>query len=587
MDAAQNRNGEKLIGLWRRLRPFLAQHRWIYISAIFFSIVTLASSAIFPQMIRAVIDQGIEASEMKRVYFWVWAMASLVVIQAFATYIKAFLLERGALRVSVQIRSWILGRLLQNELAFYDEDDSELIPSRLISDTTALNFTLGHLIPDTIEGFLRFMVAGSLMFYTSPILAGAVCILAPLLWLGSSYLSKRIRLLSGGVQTSTSRLFSHATESINGILTVRTYDQEEQTIDRNNQFGQEVLDVSRSPAKAKAILEGYTNLFSEGAIVLAIWLGATLILNNQLTAGSLVTFILYAGLATRGVTTLTRQGAALMQAQGASNQLFQLAERETTMPYVHGEIPETCQGAVQVENVDFRYPTRPEFASLNGASLRVEPGEEVALVGASGCGKSTIAKLIARLYVPDQGQIHLDGHPLEGLDTEWLRAQVTLVPPEPVMFTGTVIDNIRFGRPEASASEVENAAKLAYADEFIRGLPDGYETAVGESGRLFSSGQRQRIALARAILRCPQVLILDESTSGLDTQTESLVKESLRKLPNHPTLILISHRLSTIADAERVIVLHEGRVVDEGTHTGLLETSEFYRELVKDQLLTD
>jgi len=348
-----------------------------------------------------------------------------------------------------------------------------------------------------------------------------------------------------------------------------------------------VLTVSRSPIKARAILEGYTNLFSEGAIVLAIWLGATLILNNQLTAGALVTFILYAGLATRGVTSLTRQGAALMQAQGATDRLFEIAERETAMPYIHGETPETAGGKIEVEDLAFSYPTRKDFASLNGTSFQVAAGEEVAIVGASGCGKSTIAKLIARLYEPDRGQIRLDGHPLESLDTEWLREQVTLVPPEPVMFTGTVSDNIRFGRPGATQDEVEMAAKMAYAHEFIQELAEGYDTPVGESGRLFSSGQRQRIALARAILRRPQVLILDESTSGLDTQTESSVKESLRKLPNHPTLILISHRLSTIADAKRVIVLDAGQIVGEGTHSGLLNDSQFYRELVKDQLLTD
>ena len=316
-------------------------------------------------------------------------------------------------------------------------------------------------------------------------------------------------------------------------------------------------------------------------------MGATLILNSQLTAGSLVTFILYAGLVTRSLNTLTQQGAALMQAQGATDRLFEIAERESTMPYIHGDIPDEARGDIDIEDLAFSYPTRKEFASLNGTSLRIAAGEEVAIVGASGCGKSTIAKLIARLYEPDRGQIRLDGRPLESLDTEWLREHITLVPPEPVMFSGTVSANIRFGRPEASQEEVEEAAKLAYADEFIRELDNGYETLVGESGRLFSSGQRQRIALARAILRAPQVLILDESTAGLDTQTESSVKESLRKLPNHPTLILISHRLSTIADAERVIVFNEGQIVAEGTHNGLLEESPFYRELVKDQILTD
>ena len=573
--------------LWRRLRPFIGAHRGIYAATIFLSIVTLGTSGIFPQMIRAVIDQGIQSDEKSQVSFWVAAMATLVVVQAFATYLKAYLLERGSLRVTIKIRSWILGRLLQNELAFFDEDEANLLPSRLISDTGQLNQVLGYLAPETIEASLRCLIAGSLMIYTSPILSAAVFILGPLLWLGSSYLSRRIRKFSGPVQTASSRVFAGAAESISGILTVRTYHQEEQSIREHDRFSEDVLSASRAPFKARAILEGYTNLFSEGAIVLGIWLGATLILNSQLTAGSLVTFILYAGLATRGVTTLTRQGASLMAAQGATDRIFELAERETTMPYVHGEIPDNCLGEIEIENLAFSYPTRKEFASVKGASFKISGGDEVALVGASGCGKSTIAKLMARLYEPDQGEIRLDGRPLEVLDTEWLREQITLIPPEPVIFSGTVSDNIRYGRPTASQAEVEAAAALAYATSFIDELPDGYETNVGESGRLFSSGQRQRIALARAILRQPQLLILDESTSALDTQTESLVKESLRKLPNHPTLILISHRLSTIADAKRVIVLDEGVIVAEGTHQGLVETSQFYRELVEDQLITD
>lgn len=573
--------------LWRRLRPFVRQHRGIYLATISLSIITLSTSAIFPQMIRAVIDQGIQSAEESRVTFWVAAMGVLVLVQAFATYLKTFLLARGSLRVTIKIRSWILGRLLQNELAFFDEEEASLLPSRLIADTGQLNQVLGYLAPETIEASLRCLIAGSLMIYTSPILAMAVFILAPLLWLGSSSLSRRIRKFSGPVQTANSRLFAGASESLHGILTVRTYHQEEQSIKDHDRFAEDVLSVSRSPFKARAMLEGYTNLFSEGAIVLAIWLGATLILNNQLTAGSLVTFILYAGLATRGVTSLTRQGASLMAAQGATDRIFELAERETTMPYVYGETPDTCLGKVEIENLVFSYPTRKEFASVNGASFQIAGGEEVALVGASGCGKSTIAKLIAHLYEPDQGEIRLDGRSLGVLDTEWLREQITVIPPEPVIFSGSVSDNIRFGRPTATQTEIQAAAALAHASTFIEELPDGYETAVGESGRLFSSGQRQRIALARAILRRPQVMILDESTAALDTQTESLVKESLRKLPNHPTLILISHRLSTIADAKRVIVLDKGVIVAEGTHTGLLKTSQFYRELVEDQLITD
>ncbi|MFP6640441.1 MAG: ABC transporter ATP-binding protein, partial [Myxococcota bacterium] len=435
---------------------------------------------------------------------------------------------------------------------------------------------------------LRCLIAGGLMIYTSPTLSGVVLVVGPVLWLGSSILGRTIRRGAGKIQTERGKLQVRISETLKGILTVRVYHREEQAIEEVGESSDTVIGSSLRNIKARALLEGYTNLFSEGAVVLAIWVGAILIVGGSLTPGALVTFILYAGLLTRGASTLSHSGASLMQAQGATNRIFEIGERETRMsPFAPGEIPDTCRGSVEIKNLHFSYPTRPDVAAVNGVSLETRPGEEIALVGASGCGKSTIAKLIARLYDPDAGQVLLDGHDVRSLDSEWLREKITLVPPDPVMFTGSVAENIRFGRPEASDEEMRSAARTAHASEFIEALPEGYESYVGPDGRLLSSGQRQRIALARAVLRGAQVLILDESTAALDTQTEAIVKESLRKLPNQPTLILISHRLSTIIDARRVIVLDRGVVVAEGSHQDLMKTSHFYQELVKDQLVSD
>jgi ATP-binding cassette subfamily B protein len=279
--------------------------------------------------------------------------------------------------------------------------------------------------------------------------------------------------------------------------------------------------------------------------------------------------------------------AEILRAQGATQRIFELGERESRMPYVKGVTPQRVFGAVELEDVHFTYPTRPESAALYGIRLKIGPGEIVSLVGDSGCGKSTIAKLIARLYEPDRGRVLLDGTDLRELDTEWLRERVTLVPPEATLFSCSVADNIRYGRPDAGDLEVAAAAKIANADGFIGELSDGYATLVGDSGRLFSSGQRQRIAIARAVLRNPAVLILDEATAALDSKGEAIVKESLRQLPSKPTIIIVAHRLSTIIDTDRVIAIRKGVVIAEGKHEDLMTRSDFYRDFVREQLVSE
>jgi ATP-binding cassette subfamily B protein len=303
--------------------------------------------------------------------------------------------------------------------------------------------------------------------------------------------------------------------------------------------------------------------------------------------GALVTFILYATMVMRAIRNTSHAVVEVMRAQGATERIFDLSERISQMPAQDGVIPEAAVGHVQLENVHFTYPTRPDAAALHGIDLEIPRGEVMALVGSSGSGKSTIAKLIARLYDPDSGSVKLDGVDLRELDSEWLRRQVTLVPAEATLFACSLADNIRYGRRDASDKEVEEAARIAHAADFIEELPEAYETDVGDSGRLFSSGQRQRIAIARAILRDPKILILDEATAALDSAGEALVKDSLRKMADRPTVIMVSHRLSTILDADRVVLVRDGVIVGQGTHEELLESSEFYRDLLENQLAND
>jgi ATP-binding cassette subfamily B protein len=284
---------------------------------------------------------------------------------------------------------------------------------------------------------------------------------------------------------------------------------------------------------------------------------------------------------------MSRFSADVMRAQGGTAFILRLSERPSAMPIEGGFEPTRVEGVMALEDVHFAYPTRPGEAALAGVDLVIQPGEIVALVGASGSGKSTIACLLARLYDPDQGRVTFDGADLRDLDPAWLREQVTLVPAEATLFARSIADNIRYGRPDASEGEVLEAARVSHAEEFVGRFADGYETASGDRGLRFSNGQRQRLAIARAVLRRPRVLILDEATAALDSEGEALVKEALRKLPDHPSLVIVAHRLSTVVDVDRVVLVRQGRVAACGTHDELLRGSDAYRDLVENQLVAE
>ena len=580
-------DARSLRAFWRRLKPFLAERRGTYLGGIFFDLLTLSTTLAYPQMIRIVVDRGIQQGDMGEVNYWVTIMAGLLVVQSISTYYRNYLLEIGAQQVSAAIRGWIFGRVINHELGFFDEQNTGDLTARLVGDVSQLGHTLQLLAPQLIHFGLMGVCAAGLMIYTSPPLAAVVIVIGPIIWFGSSRLGNLLRAQATEVQSRTSTLMSSVIEVLNGILTVRVYHQEAKASESYDLSAEKLIDAAKQQVHGHSLLRSFTELLSEGAVVLAIFVGAVLISSQNLTAGALVTFILYATLVMRSSRNVANAGAEVLRAQGATQRIFELGERQSRMPYIGGIKPDAVEGAVELDAVSFAYPTRRDAAALQGIKLKIAPGEVVSLVGSSGCGKSTVAKLIARLYEPDSGRVLLDGRDLGTLDTEWLREHITLVPPEATLFSCSVADNIRYGKPEASDLEVAAAAKVAHADGFIGELSEGFDTNVGDSGRLFSSGQRQRIAIARAVLRNPAVLILDEATAALDSKGEALVKESLRQLPSKPTIIIVSHRLSTIVDTDRVIAIQEGEVIAEGKHEDLMSHSDYYRDFVREQLVSE
>jgi ATP-binding cassette subfamily B protein len=587
MDANEKPNPAELKVFWRRLGPFMRAERMRYAIGSSFEILTLGTTLAFPQLIRIIVDQGIKAGEMDRINQLVLFMAAILLVGAFASFIRTYLFELAALRASVAIQQWVFGRLIIQEIGFFDKENAGEISGRIGNDVSRLTFALANVVPEAIHFSLMGLVAGGLMLYSSPTLSLIVALVAPLIWAGTNYAGKILRRLSAVYQTEFASINVVGLEALSTIQTVRVYRQEEAELARYRHFALRMIAAARHQARAHGMLRSFTDLVSEGAVVLAIWVGGTLIVGGSLTEGSLISFILYAAMVMRSFRNASQIVSGMMTAQGASERIFELGEREPLIANEGGEIPDADTGHIRFENVSFVYPTRPDAAALRGVDLEIPRGEVLAIVGASGSGKSTIAKLIARLYDPDQGRILLDGMDLREIDPEYLRGEITLVPAEAALFARSVADNIRFGRPEAPDEDVKNAMQIANAEGFIGELPDQLETDAGDRGQLFSSGQRQRIGIARAVVRRPKILILDEATAAIDAEGEAEIKDALRKISYRPTIIIVSHRLSTIVDADRVVLVKDGVVHAMGTHDELLKSSVEYRALVDTQLIGD
>ena len=428
-----------------------------------------------------------------------------------------------------------------------------------------------------------FSVLGTaLLFYTSPQLTLLTLLAVPPIVLATSVLGRRVKMLSANVQQAHAEAGASATEVLAGIRTVRAFSQE--AAERSRYEGQlaRALEFVRRKVQARALLGGVSLVAGECAALLAIWVGGHFIVAGRMTTGGLISFILYALLVARGFRNASRFTAEALRAVGATQWIFELLERTPLIPLDGGAAPADLDGSIALEEVRFRYPSRPDVEALRGVDLRIEPGEIVALVGKSGSGKSTLLNLILRFYNPTEGRVLVGGRDVRELNPASLRSHVATVMQEPTLFSRTIAANIGYGATSAEAAEIERAAALASADEFIGRLPSGYATAVGDRGAQLSGGQRQRLAIARAILRRPRILVLDEATSALDAELDSVVQIALRAIDGRPTTLIIAHRLSTVANVDRVIVLDQGRIVESGTHEELIHTSTFYRQFVAD-----
>ncbi len=545
-------------------------------------LVSAAITLAYPQVVRILVDGVLADGDSAVLNQAIAGLVVLFAIRGVFTYLRSYLFTVAGERIVARLRRDLYRSLVRQEIAFFDDRRTGELTNRLASDTTVLQ----NAVSVNVSMGLRHVVMGlgalGLLVLTSWKLTVVMLAIVPVVVLGARYYGRYIRKLSKRFQDALAAATEVAEETLSGIRTVRAFAQEEAEVGRYGAEVEQSFEVARSRAQAVALFQGGAGFAGYAGLALVLWYGGQLLGGGELSVGELSQFLLYTMTLAFSIGAASGLYEDFMKALGASERVFELLDRPPQVRSGDRQLAE-LEGEVALDALDFAYPARADVPVFSGLSLTLHPGEVVALVGPSGAGKSTVAQLISRFYDPQAGAMSLDGVPYVELDADWLREQVGVVRQEPVLFATSILDNIRYGRPDASRAEVEAAAQAANAHDFVSAFPQGYDTRVGERGVRLSGGQRQRVAIARALLKDPRILILDEATSSLDAESEHLVQEALERLMQGRTTLVIAHRLSTVKGADRVLVLDGGRVVQEGTHAELVVAEGLYRRLVERQ----
>jgi subfamily B ATP-binding cassette protein MsbA len=511
-------------------------------------------------------------------------------IQAVLNYIQAYLLSAVGEQSVAGLRKELFARLLEMPPGFFAERRTGELTSRLTADVGLLQGVLSHQISEFARQILSLVGGVVLLTWLQPRLTLTALAVSPLVVGSAIYFGRRLRNITTGVQDRLAEATGVAEEAFSQIRTVQSFVQEPTERARYGERVTASVRMALQRARVRGVFFGMLTLSTFAGITVVLWQGGLLVLEGQLTAGSLVSFLLYTITIAASIGALASSFSAYQEAVGAAERVFEILEMkpEIADPPAPAPMVRPAAGRVAFEDVWFRYQEdRSETWTLAGVDLEILPGEVVALVGPSGAGKTTLVSLLPRFWDVDRGHVRLDSHDVRSLRLADLRGAIGVVPQEPALFSGTVRDNIAYARPGASDAEIEEAARAAHAHEFVERLPLGYDTVVGERGIKLSGGQRQRVAIARAILKDPAVLVLDEATSNLDTESEQLIEDALSRLLVGRTTLIIAHRLSTVRRADRLVVLDGGRIVEEGSHAGLLAQGGLYARLYQRQFRDD
>jgi ATP-binding cassette subfamily B protein len=564
----------------------LSRPEWRSLSlGVLFLAIGSAMGLLYPQGLRVIIDGVLGGGRTQLVDRAALAMVAIALVQAVAVAGRALLFTIAGERIVARLRESLFRSIVSQEIGFFDERRTGELTNRLSADTTVLQSAVSA----NISMGLRFLtqVLGGIAFllWTSPVLTGLMLSVVPAIAIGAVLYGRRIRKLAKQVQDALAASSEVAEEAISGIRTVRSFAAEESEALRYGEKVQHSFELAKKRSWAGATFMAGASFAGYAAVAGVFWYGGRLVVRGAMTVGGLTSFLVYTLMVAFSMGALADLWGDFMKALGAAERVFELIDRKPAMAPAGGAQLPSLRGEVRLEQVTFAYPTRKEVRVVDAVDLQLDPGEIVAVVGPSGAGKSTLAQLIARLYDPDSGRVLLDGRDLRELDPEWLRRQIGTVAQEPILFSTSIAGNIRYGRPEATFAEVQEAARTANAHSFVTGFPQGYETLVGERGVQLSGGQKQRVAIARAVLKNPRILVLDEATSALDAESEHLVKEALDRLMQGRTTLIIAHRLSTVMDADRVVVIDGGKVVQSGNHQALMGEDGLYKRLVERQFV--
>ena len=566
-----------------RLMPYIVRYRGRALAALAALIVAALTTLIVPVAVRRMIDFGFSDKALQLIDSYFAVMIGVVAVLAISSALRYYLVTTLGERIVADLRSDVFTHLTRLSSVFFDAARTGEIVSRLTADTTQIKSSVGASVSIALRNLMLFSGGAVMMVVTSPRLSLFVLGAIPVIVLPLVAFGRAVRRRGRAAQDSLAEASGYADELIGSIRTLQAFTNEKLAQSRFSSAVENAYAAARGATKARGVLTAVVIFLVFASIVVVLWVGAQDVLAGDITPGRLGQFVLYAVFAAGGLSELSQVWGEIAQASGAAERLFEIldAEPQIKAPPRPVSLPQPAVGDIEFNNVSFAYPGRPSVQVLDHVSFRVAPGEKLALVGPSGSGKSTVFQLIQRFYDPLSGTIRFDGIRLIDADPAALRARVALVPQDAVVFGTSVRKNIQFGRPDASDAEIEKAAEAAHASEFIRRLPLGYETQVGERGVTLSGGQRQRIAIARAILRKAPLLLLDEATSSLDAESETLVQQALKRLMLDRTSIVIAHRLATVQNCDRILVLDHGRIVEEGTHTSLASAGGLYARLAK------